>query len=64
MSGSEKRLEETSRFCGIEEEDEQEDKASNSVPELMKSDWMLSLRRTGRGLLCTGVKTPEGRRSV
>lgn len=64
MSGSEKRLEETSRFCEIEEEVVEEAKASNSVPELMKSDWMLSLRRPGRGLLCTGVKMPGGRRSV
>lgn len=64
MSGSEKRLEETRRFCGIEEEDEAEDKASNSVPEPMKSDWMLSLRRPGLGRLCTSVKTPGGRRSV
>lgn len=64
MSGSEKRLEETKRFCGIEEEDEEADKASNSDPEPMKSDWMLSLRRPGRGRLCTSVRTPGGRRSV
>lgn len=63
MSGSEKRLEETRSSCGIEEEDG-EDKASSSVPEPMKSDWMLSLRRPGRGRLCTSVKTPGGRRSV
>lgn len=64
MSGSEKRLEETRRSCGIEEEEDEEAKASNSVPEPMKSDWMLSLRRPGRGLLCTSVKTPGGRRNV
>lgn len=64
MSGSEKRLEEMRRFWEIEEEDEEEDKASNSVPEPRNSDWMLSLRRPGRGRLCTGVKTPWGRRSV
>lgn len=63
MSGSEKRLEETRGSCGMEEEDE-EDKASNSVPEPMKSDWMLSLRRPGCSRLCTGVKMPGGRRSV
>lgn len=62
MSGSEKRLEETRRFSGIEVDEE--DKAPNSVPEPMKSDWMLSLRRPGRGRLCTSVKTPGGRRSV
>lgn len=64
MSGSENRLEETRRSCGREEEDAEEAKASNSVPEEIKSDWMLSLRRPGRGRLGTSVKAPRGRRRV
>lgn len=64
MSGSEKCLEEMRRFCGREEEEEEDDKAANSAPEPTNSDWMLSLRRPGRGRLCTSVKTPGGRRSV